>query len=525
MRKIREILRLHFENHLGQHAIAASIHASQSTVSDYLARFTVTGLGWPLPETITDEELQARLFPPSIPTSKPDQRPLPDFVHIDTELRRHKHVTLQLLWEEYRAAQPQGYSYSRFCRLFEGWSRHQHPVMRQIHRAGEKLFVDWAGDTIPYRDRDSGATRRACLFVAVLGASSYTYAEVTADQKLDNWIGAHIRAFEFFQGCPELVVPDNTKTGVTSPCFYDPDLNPTYQEMATHYGIGVLPARVRKARDKAKVEAGVLLAERWLIAALRHVTFFAVAEINQAIHPLLIKLNQKPFRKREGSRATQFASLDKPALQPLPAAPYDRSQWSRAKVNIDYHISFDRSLYSVPYPLVGQSVDVRSTPVTVEIFHRGQRVASHVRASRSGSVATDATHRPKSHRFNEEWPPSRIIEWAAKTGPGTAQVVERILASMPHPEMGYRSCLGIIRLSQRYSPQRVEAAAQLALATGAVRYKSIASMLRHALDQQTASSDPPRSSPVHGNIRGAEYFDCVESGKQQESENATATND
>lgn len=447
MRKIRDILRLHFEHQLGQHSIAASIRASQSTVSDYLTRFQSTGLGWPLPETITDEELEQKLFPPAVHNSKPAARPLPDFAHIDNELRLHKHVTLQLLWDEYRATHPEGYSYSRFCRLFEDWSGHQNPVMRQIHRAGEKMFVDWAGDTIAYRDRQSGAARRASLFVAVLGASSYTYAEATADQKLDNWIGAHIRAFEFFQGVTELLVPDNTKTAVTSPCFYDPDINLTYQEMAMHYHTGVLPARVRKPRHKAKVEAGVLLAERWLIAALRHVDLFSVGEINQAIGPLLNRLNHKPFRKREGSRATLFAEIDQTALRPLPAARYDLSHWQRAKVNIDYHVAFDQSFYSVPYQLIGQRVDVRATPTTVEILHQGQRVGSHVRAARPNSTVTDDAHRPQSHRLHTDWPPSRIIDWAAKNGPATAQVVEQILASKPHPEMGYRSCLGIIRLA------------------------------------------------------------------------------
>lgn len=517
MRKIREILRLHFEHHLGQHAIAASVRASQSTVSDYLSRFHTSELGWPLPETITDEQLEQRLFPPAAPNTKPVARPLPDFAHIETELRHHKHVTLQLLWEEYRAAHPDGYSYSRFCRRFEDWLQSRNPVMRQIHRAGEKMFVDWAGDTIAYRDRQTGETRHASLFVAVLGASSYTYAEATADQKLDSWIGAHIRAFEFFQGVTELLVPDNTKTAVTSPCFYDPDINVTYQEMALHYATGVLPARVRKPRDKAKAEAGVLLAERWLIAALRHAGLFAVGEINQAITPLLDQLNHKPFRKREGSRATLFAELDRPALKPLPATRYDMSHWHRAKVNIDYHVAFDHSFYSVPYQLIGERVDVRSTPSIVEIFHKGQRVASHRRAVCPHSTVTGNEHRPQSHRVQTDWPPSRIIDWAAKNGPATAKVVEQILASKPHPEMGYRSCLGIIRLARRYSPQRVEAAAERALATGAVRYKSIESMLRHSLDQQPLTSGQPvSSSPSHGNIRGAEYFAYQASEKGEE---------
>jgi transposase len=311
-------------------------------------------------------------------------------------------VTQQLLWEEYRQANPDGYRYSRFCELYQRWRRKQDVVLRQEHKAGEKLFVDWAGTTIPICDRNGGPVQQAHLFVAVLGASSYTHAEATGDEQLANWIGAHVRAFEFYQGVPRLVVPDNTKTGVTKACRYDPDLNPTYQEMAMHYGVGVVPARPYKPRDKAKVESAVQLAERWIIAALRHRKFFSIEELNQAIRELRDHINQRPFRKREGSRASQFMALDKPALNPLPAEPFDLSQWSRARVNIDYHIVFDTNYYSVPYNLVQELVEVRSTPTTIELFHKGQRVASHLRARGHGHAVTIAEHRPRSHQAHLE---------------------------------------------------------------------------------------------------------------------------
>ncbi len=502
MRKTREVLRLHYELKLGQRQIARSACLSQSTVHDYLERFAASGLKWPLPSGMTETELEAALFPAPPKTSEAvaTGRPMPDFVRLHEELQRNKHVTLQLLWEEYRAANPDGYGYSRFCHHYQRWRGSRDVVMRQQHRAGEKLFVDWAGAKVPIYSRDSDAVHEASLFVAVLGASNYTYAEATWSQDTACWIGAHVRAFEYIGGLPELVVPDNPRTGVIRTCRYEPDLNPTYQEMAAHYGVGVLPARVRKPRDKAKVEVGVQIVQRWIVAALRHRRFFSLTELNQAIGELLEKLNQRQFRKREGSRALLFAEIDRPALRPLPAERFDLS-------HIDYHIQYDHSFYSVPYQLVRQSVEVRATPAVVEIFHKGVRVASHVRTHKPHVAVTHPEHRPKSHRAHLQWPPSRIVQWAQTVGPHTAQVVEKILASYPHPEMGYRSCLGIIRLGQRYPIQRVEAAAERALRTGAVSFKSIQSILRRGLDQQPLGDSTPIAPRLaHDNVRGAEYF-------------------
>ncbi len=508
MRRIKEVLRLRYELGLGQRQIARSCAIGQSTVYDYLQRAEVAGVRWPLPEGWDDERLERALFVYDEHQQRHSQRPQPDFEAIHEELKRHSNLTLALIWEEYRQANPDSYRYSRFCELYQRWRRKQEVVLRQEHKAGEKLFVDWAGDTIPIYDPRGGPAQAAHLFVAVLGASSYTYAEAAVDEQLASWIGAHVRAFEFFQGTPKLVVPDNTKTGVTKACRYDPDLNPTYQELAMHYGIGVVPARPYKPRDKAKVESGVLLVERWIIAALRHRKFFSIEELNQAIRELRDRINQRPFRKREGSRASQFAALDKPALNPLPAEPFDLSEWSRTRVNIDYHIVFDTNYYSVPYNLVHDVVEVRSTPTTIEIFRKGQRVASHLRARGHGHTVTIAEHRPRSHQAHLEWTPSRMARWAQSIGPYTARLFERILADKPHPEMGYRSCLGLIRLAGQYSASRMEAAAERALATGACRYQSVKSILKNSLDSVPPGDPPPSSPPPppHDNIRGAEYF-------------------
>jgi transposase len=499
---------LYFELKLRQRQIARSAKVSQSTVHEYVERFQGAGLSWPLPPEMSEADLERKLFPFDSGVVRPGAKTPPDFAHIHQELQTHKHTTLQLLWEEYRAVHEDGYGYSRFCHHYQHWRQQRDLVLRQQHRPGEKLFVDWAGATMPIYDPATGQARPAQLFVAVLGASNYTYAEATLDQQMASWIGAHVRTFEFLGGCPELVVPDNARTGVSRACRYEPDLNPTYQEMAMHYGVGVLPTRPRKPRDKAKVEVGVQIAERWIVAALRHRKFFSLGELNRAIGELLDKLNQRPFKKREGSRRSLFEQLDRPSLRPLPVERFDLAEWSQATVNIDYHIQFDKSFYSVPYQLARQTVEVRATPTTLEIFHQGKRVASHLRTGKPYAAVTDCEHRPASHRAHLDWPPSRLVQWAATVGTRTSEVVEKILQAQPHPEMGYRSCLGIIRLGQRYPVDRVEAAAERALLTGAVSYRSMDSILRHNLDQQPVNPAPaPRSLPGHDNIRGAAYFE------------------
>ncbi|MGA8528323.1 MAG: IS21 family transposase [Acidobacteriaceae bacterium] len=511
MRKIKEVLRLRNELKLDQRQIARSCSISVSTVHEYLKRAAAANLGWPPPDDWDDARLEAALFPPPDTSSESiTRKSSPDFAAIQEQLRRHRNVTLQLVWEEYRDADHDGYGYSRFCELYQRWRKKQDVVMRQEHKAGEKAFVDWAGATMPIYDRETGEVSQAPLFVAALGASSYTWAEVTRDQQMESWLLAHMHALEHWGGVPLLVIPDNTKTGVSKSCRYDPDVNPTYANFAAHYGFGVLPARPYKPRDKAVVESAVQVTQRWILAALRNRKFFSLVDANQAVGELLHRLNHRPFRKRDGSRASVFEALDKPALKPLPGARFEISEWEKARVNIDYHVAFDGNFYSVPYNLVHEVVEIRSTATTVEILRQSDRVASHVRSRGRGKAVTNDEHRPKSHQAHLEWPPSRMVRWAEKIGPHTAQLFEKILDDKPHPEMGYRGCLGIIRLAKKYSEARVEAAAERALLTGACRYRSIASILKNSLDRQPlpgSSSTPAATSQPHDNIRGAEYFE------------------
>jgi len=508
MRKVKEVLRLRFGLGLQQNQIARSCGIGQATVHRYLKKAGAAGLSWPLPEDLDDRRLQQLLFPGAVGRPCKTARSLPDFAEVRRQLQAHKHLTLQLVWEEYRETQPDGYGYSRFCELYKRWKRNQEVVLRQEHRAGEKLFVDWAGDTIPLYDQQTGEVTPVSLFVAVLGASTYTFARATLSQDLGNWVECHVAALEYCQGAPRLIVPDNPRTGVDRACRYEPDLNRTYQEMAAHYGVAVLPARPRKPRDKAKVENAVLLVERWIIAALRHRKFYALSELNEAIAELLEKLNHKPFRKRSGSRASLFAELDRPNLQPLPAERYVFAQWKSVRASIDYHVEVDRHYYSVPYQLTGQKLEARFTAATVEIFHVGKRVASHARNSHAYRHTTVSAHMPKSHQAHLEWTPSRLIHWAEGIGTATAQVVRSILERKPHPEMGYRACLGILRLEKIYSRPRLEAASHRAVQLQACSYQSLKSILKRSLDRQLLIENETVSpGPQHENLRGPHYYD------------------
>jgi transposase len=507
MRKIKEVLRLKLHLGMSDRQAAKSCAIARSTVRDYVRRATAAGLSWPLPEEWDEGQLEARLFLQASGAAPVGDREQPDFKAIHSELRRHKNVTLQLLWEEYQEANPGGYQYSQFCNLYRTWAKRVDLVLRHSHRAGEKLFVDYAGQKVAIVDSETGATREASIFVAVMGASNYTYAEASASQDLASWIGAHVRAFEFLGGCPTVVVPDNPKVGVIHPCRYEPDLNPTYEEMAAHYGVAVMPARPRKPRDKAKVEAGVLLVERWILAALRKRTFFSVGELNRAIQELLERLNQHGFRKLPGCRAELFARLDRPALRPLPAERYSFAEWKTATVNIDYHVELKDHFYSVPYSLAGQKVDLRYSATTVEVLHRGVRVASHARSYQLGAATTIDEHRPPAHRRYLSWTPSRLLEWAGKAGLATRAVADAILSSRRFPEQSYRSCLGLIRLGERFGEERLEAACARAVKFQACTYKRVKTILETGLDRQP-ESEPPAAAPLtHENIRGAAYFE------------------
>jgi transposase len=507
MRKLKEVLRLHSLG-LSQHQIARSCSISQSTVHEYLSAAQAAGVRWPSPENWDDQQIERTLFPQRPVPSIWRKHPEPDWTQIHQELQTHKDLTLQLVWQEGRESNPDGYGYSRFCDLYRRWLKKLDLVLRQEHRAGEKMFVDYAGATIPIQNPESGEVHPAAVFVAVLGASSYTFAEATTGQDLRNWIGSHMRACEFFHGVVEVVVPDNLKSAVTHPSYYEPDLNPTYRDWGEHYGMAIIPARPYRPREKAKAEVGVQVVQRWIVAALRKRKFFSLAEVNQAIAELLVGLNQRPFRKREGSRATLFAQLDQPALKPLPAARYQFGEWETAGVNIDYHIEVERHYYSVPYALVHQKVDVHLTGETVEVIHRGVRVASHVRSYLRGKATTLTEHMPKAHQKYVGRTPSRLIEDAQQTGPYTGQLVEAILAAKRHPEMGYRSCLGILRLAKTYPAERMEAAARRCLRARAYNCQSMDSILKNQLDRLPLPGDRPVQPAVnHENIRGADYFD------------------
>jgi len=503
MRQVREILRLKFLNQLSVREVARSCGLPVSTVGDYVQRAEAAGLGWPLPEGMADSELQTKLLG-GVPDTVALTKDAPQWAQIHEQLRR-KGVTLQLLWQEYRRAHPDGFQYSRFCELYREWAGTLEPVLRLPHEPGQKVFVDWAGMTVPIHHPD-GTTSQASIFVAVLGFSNKTYAEAFANQQLPAWIAAHCRAFSYFGGVVRAVVPDNPKTGVIRACLYEPELHATYQAMAAHYGTAVLPARPRKPRDKAPVENGVLIVERQILAALRDQKFFSVEELNRAIRPLLDKLNAQPFQKLEGSRNSWFDSEEKDKLLPLPAHGFEFATWLKAKVNIDYHVAVDNHFYSVPYSLIHRQLDVRLTEQTVELFHDGKRVAAHARSRAPGKFTSLNEHRPKSHQRYLEWTPGRMIDWARQIGPQCGQVIEHILASKPHPEMGFRSCLGIIRMGKRAGDQRLEAACGRALRFGVCSYQSIKSILESGLDRQ--AEEPELALPVgaHENVRGQEYY-------------------
>lgn len=503
MRKIHEVLRLHFEHGRSKREIARIIKASPTTVSDYLARAKVAGLPFPLPPEFDDAALERLLFPPSEPSSV--KRPAPSWATVHNELRR-KGVTLELLWQEYKAEQTDGLQYSAFCDHYRRWRQQLSLSMRQAHTPGERLFVDYAGQTVDVTDGATGEIRGAQVFVAVLGASNYTYLEATWSQQLPDWIGSHVRALEFFGGCTELWVPDNLRSGVTKASRYEPDLNPTYHDLAEHYGVAVLPARARRPKDKAKVENGVLVVTRWVLARLRHQRFFSLNELNRALRTLLLDLNQRPFKKLPGCRASAFAEMDQPALRPLPQQRYEYAEWKVARVGVDYHVEIDGHYYSVPCQHARAQVAVRVTKATVEVFQRGQRIASHAYCTFKGRHTTIETHMPTAHREVAGWNATTLTARAAAIGPRCAVLVERLLHQRRHPQQAYRSCLGVLSLGQQYGVERLEAACARALKYSAVSWKSVQAILKNGLDLQPQGAQRTLDLPEHDNLRGAAYY-------------------
>ena len=504
MRRIREVLRLRYEVGRSQREIARACGMGTGTVSEYLGRARQAGIVWPLPEEFDDARLEGRLFPALEPGH---ERVAPDMAWIHEELKRTG-VTLYLLWEEYRQAHLQGsYGYSQFCEHYRRWTRKLKPSMRQVHRAGEKTFIDFSGKRPHIVDSKTGEVIEVELFVAALGASSYTYAEATATQKLADWSMAHQRMAEYFGGSTALWVPDQLRSAVSRSCRYEPGINRSYQELARHYGAVVLPARAGKPRDKATVESMVLVAQRWILARLRNRTFFSLAELNAAIGELLEDLNGRPMQKIGKSRRELWEKLDRPALKALPVGRHEVGEWTSCRVNIDYHVEVARHPYSVPYQLLGEELEARSTSTVVEIYHNGHRLVSYPRRY-DGQPTTLAEHMPSAHRAHAEWSPSRLIHWAEKTGPATGRLVAGILASRPHPEQGYRACLGLMRLGKRYGAVRLEAACERAEHLRSYSYLTVKNILASSQDRLPLEHDgtAKEATRAHDNIRGGIYY-------------------
>lgn len=506
MSKIRQALQLLADSGLSTRQVAAALGVSKTTVSDIALYARQAGVDWPLASTLSDEELQARLYPPVRPRSS--TRVEADYATVHQELKRPG-VTLQLLWQEYRAgAGDGGYRYSAFCDKYRAWAKRLKRSMRQVHPGGERLFVDYAGHTVPVVDPTSGEIRRAQVFVAVLGASNYTYVCATWQQTAADWVGAIVQALGFIGGVPRLLVPDQPRALIANPDAYEPVTARLMQEMAEHYGVAVLPARPGRPQDKAKVEVGVQVVERWILARLRQRCFFSLAELNGAIAELLAELNRRPFKRLPGCRRSAFEALDAPALKPLPAQHMVLAQFKPARVNIDYHVAFEEHYYSVPHQHVGQSVELRITATTVEVLLRRQRIAAHARSAKAGEFTTVAEHMPASHRAHAQWTPAKLIAWGARIGAATAGVVRWQMEHRKHPEQGYRACLGLMRLAREYGQGRLEAACARAQSIRAPYYRSVKSILASGLDRHGSSPLDGAAAPMpaHDNVRGPGYY-------------------
>jgi transposase len=503
MRKISEMLRQRHELKRSYRDISKSLNISTGTISDHLSRAKAAGLSWPLP-SLTEEALYEKLFLPA--EKKIAKKAMPDWEWAHHELRK-KGVTLLLLWREYREIYPDGYGYTNFCNRYRAFSKQLSPVMRQTHKAGEKIFIDYAGMKMPWIDPATGEIHEAEIFVGALGASQFAFIEATATQSLPDWIQSHIHMFEYFGGVSEVVVPDNLKAGVTKTHRYDPDINANYQHFSEHYGFAIVPARVREPKDKAIAESTVGSLSRQILAPLRHITFTSIGEINAAIKPRLTIFNSQSFQKMKTSRRELFESLDKPALKCLPNDRYQYADWCKAKINIDYHFVFDDHYYSVPYRYIHHSVEIRASSKIVECFYQEKRIAVHVRSYLRYKFTTVLEHMPPAHRAHAEWTPERIKRWANKMGPKTAQFIDHMIASRVFPQQAFRSCLGLLRLGKKFGEERLEKACARALFVGATRYQQVESILKNKLEATSLSHVEP--APIvssHENIRGSLYY-------------------
>jgi transposase len=506
MRKTREILRLRWSLGRKVREAAISLGVSAGAVSATTKRAKAAGLGWPEVERLDDQELERRLY--GEPAPRKESRPEPDPRWIHRELRR-KGVTLELLHLEYLQEHPGGYRYTAFCDRYRRWLKRRGLTMRQNHKAGEKAFVDYSGKRPCIVDRSTGEMKPVELFVEVLGASNYTYAEATMTQQSPDWIASNERALRYFGGSPLVLVPDQLRSAIREPDRYEPKAQRTYQEFARHYGTSVVPARPGKPRDKAKAEVAVQVVQRWILARIRNELFFTLEELNQRIAELLEELNAKPMKGFGGmSRRQLFELLDRPVLTPLPPTRFEYSVWKHVKVNLDYHVEFERHYYSVPYALVREKVEVRATVRTVEVFHVGRRVASHARSYEPYKHSTDREHMPPNHRAWLESDPGDIQQWAKTVGPYTEAMVNRLLQSNPYPQQCWRSARGLKRVGQKYGAERTEVACQRALKFGARSYKPVERMLKYGFDQRPLPEEEASEADVieHDNVRGPDYY-------------------
>jgi transposase len=512
MNKIRKLLELRFKLELSQRQTAKALGCGRTSVQRYENLAIEASLtDFNLVSTLSEEELFLRLgLKCDVLSPLRKEKQIPIWPDIYKEFSK-KHVTLSLLWQEYKEDHPEGYQYSQFCEHFSRWREKLTVSMRQEHKAGEKAFIDYAGTTVDIIDRKTGEVHASQIFVGVLGASSYTYVEATWSQSLPDWLMSHRRMFEFFDGVPSILVPDNLRSGITKPDRYEATVNKSYQDLSEYYGTCVIPARVRKPKDKAKAEAGVLLASRWILAVLRNKTFYSLDELNEDIAVLLEKLNNKKMRHFKKSRRELFEMIDKPALMPLRSSPYVFAEWKWATVSIDYHIEFDGHFYSAPYQLVKKEIQVRATSVTVEIFYKSNRVASHPRSYQKGGFKTEPSHRPPSHNAHLEWTPERIINWAKKKGSNTGIFIQKLIATKAHPEQGYRSALGVIRLSDKFGEARLDQACNNAIAIGSYSYRTVKNMLNNGMDKVALPSKIKEEKQQdffvsNENVRGKEYY-------------------
>jgi transposase len=504
MCKISEIFRQRYKLKRGYRDIARSLNISISTINDYLTRAKKAGISWPFPEGISEQELYDKFFLPIAQVAS--EMPLPEWEDVYRELRK-KGMTRRLLWREYRDIHSDGLGYTQFCERYRAYVKTITPVMRQVHKGGEKTFVDYAGMTVPWLNPATSEIHEAQIFVGALGASQFIFVEATATQQLSDWIQSHVRMWEYFGGVSEVVVPDNLLSGVTKAHRYDPEINANYQHLSEHYSFAIVPARVREPKDKAKVENAVGIVTKQILAALRHITFTSIGEINAAIKQKLIILNNQPFQKMKTSRRELFETIDKPALKLLPPSRYHYAEWLNAKVHIDYHFVFDNHYYCVPYQYIHHPIKIRATAKTVECFYQGKRIAAHARSDIRYGFTTLKEHMPPAHRAHAEWSPERMKRWANKIGQQTSHFIDHMIASRSFPEQAYRACLGLLRLGERFSPERLEKACVIALSAGATRYQQVESILKKKLD--TIPHSHYQSEAIisnHENIRGSNYY-------------------